>query len=298
MTTEISARLQFEDEHAKDEYAFILRRDTTNRLFFENETVTRRTADQQEPFVHRLGGGSKESQLIDWIKTGDGVCGDLLSLLSMFKVFQFHDTSATAKIRAESYIDDARFFRNDGGNLAAFLRGIKNRSGGERYYERIIRHIRQMVPQFGDFDLQTLSDNNKYVRLNWREKGSEYLFGPHQLSDGSLRFMALATLFLSPPDMRPSVIVVDEPELGLHPSAIAALASMVKMAAVQSQVILATQSPRLVDEFAADQIVIVERDTAKPRSIFRRIEPAALSEWLDHYCLSELWEKNVLGGQP
>lgn len=297
-TTEISARLQFEDEVAKNEYAFTLRRDTTNRLFLEDETVTCKAADQPAPFVRHLGGGSKESQLIDWIKTGDRTCGGLLSLLSTFKVFQFHDTSATSKIRTECYIDDARFLRSDGGNLAAFLRGLKKRLGGEKYYERIIRHISQMVPQFGDFDLQTLPENDKYVRLNWREKGSEHLFGPHQLSDGSLRFMALAALFLQPPEMRPKVIIVDEPELGLHPSAIAALAGMVKTAAAQTQVILATQSPRLVDEFSADQVVIVERDTARPRSVFRRIEPAKLSDWLDHYCLSELWEKNVLGGQP
>jgi len=77
-----------------------------------------------------------------------------------------------------------------------------------------------MVPQFSDFDLEPLPENDKYVRLNWREKGSDHLFGPHQLSDGSLRFMALATLLMQLPDLRPRVIIVDEPELGLHPAAI------------------------------------------------------------------------------
>jgi len=297
-TTEISARLQFEDEAAKDEYAFTLRRDATNRLFFQDETVTFHAAGRQSPLVRQLGGGSKESQLTECAKAGDKTYRVVLSLLSACRVFQFHDTSATAKIRTEGYTDDARYLRSDGGNLAAFLRGLKKRPDGEKYYDRIVRHISQMVPQFGDFDLQTLPDNDKYVRLNWREEGSEHLFGPHQLSDGSLRFMALAALFLQPPDMRPKVIIVDEPELGLHPSAIAALAGMVKAAAVQTQVILATQSPRLVDEFAADQVVIVERDGMKPRSVFHRLDPVGLSEWLDHYSISELWEKNVLGGQP
>jgi predicted ATPase len=110
--------------------------------------------------------------------------------------------------------------------------------------------------------------------------------------------MALTALFLQPPDVRPKVIIVDEPELGLHPSAIASLAGMVKAAAAQTQVILATQSARLVDEFSADQAVVVERDPTQPRSVFHRLDPGKLAEWLERYCLSELWEKNVLGGQP
>lgn len=117
-----------------------------------------------------------------------------------------------------------------------------------------------MMPQFLGFELEPLSSNDKYVRLNWREQGVDQLFGPHQLSDGSLRFMALTTRFLQPPAHRPRVIVIDEPELGLHPAAISALAGMVKTVVPATQVILATQSPRLVDEFTADQVMIVERD--------------------------------------
>jgi len=155
-----------------------------------------------------------------------------------------------------------------------------------------------MVPQFADFDLEPSPDNEKYVRLNWREEGSDYLFGPHQLSDGSLRFMALTTLFMQPPEQRPHVIIVDEPELGLHPAAISALAGMVKAAPPKTQVLLATQSSRLVDEFSADQVMIVERDEKRPRSVFRRFREEDLRDWLERYCLSELWEKNVLGGRP
>ena len=297
-TTEISARLKFEDEAAKDEYSFTLRCDATNRLFLLDETVTYHAAGRQNPLVRQLGGGSKESQLAEQVAGGDQTCGVVRSLLRGCSTFQFHDTSKNAKIRQEGFKDDARFLRSEGGNLAAFLRGLMNRPNGQKYYDRIVRHVRQMVPQFGDFDLNPLPDNDKYVRLNWREKESDYLFGPHQLSDGSLRFMALTALFLQPPDLLPKVIIVDEPELGLHPAAIAALAGMVKAVSAQSQVILATQSPRLVDEFTADQVVIVERDTAKPRSVFHRLDQGKLGEWLERYCLSELWEKNVLGGQP
>jgi predicted ATPase len=178
------------------------------------------------------------------------------------------------------------------------LRQLRSKDPGKRYYDRIVRHIRLMVPQFQDFDLDPLPENDRYVRLNWRQKGSDYLFGPHQLSDGSLRFMALTTLFMQPPDLRPRVIIVDEPELGLHPAAISALAGMVKAVAPATQVVLATQSPRLVDEFSADQVLIVERDETRSRTLFRRLNEKDLAEWLERYCLSELWEKNVLGGRP
>lgn len=212
--------------------------------------------------------------------------------------YQFHDTSDTAKIKRNSFKDDAHFLREDAANLAAFLRVMKETPSKKAYYQRIVRHIQHVMPQFGDFDLQLLADNNNYVRLNWREKGGDYLFGAHQISDGSLRFMALATLLLQPPDTLPSVIVLDEPELGLHPAAIAELAAMIRTASRHSQLIIATQSTRLVDEFGCDNLVIVERDEAQKCSVFKRLEQEKLAEWLKNYSLSELWEKNVLGGRP
>ena len=297
-TSEIYARLLFEDVRAKDEYAFILSRDATGRLFVQDETVVFHIKGKPAPQIVKLGGGVRESQLKSHADSGNRTCQVVYSLLSSCQVFQFHDTSETAKIRSPGYKDDARFLRSDAGNLAAFLRGLRKRTGGEKYYDRIVRHIQLMVPQFSDFDLEPSPENDKYVRLNWREKGSDYLFGPHQLSDGSLRFMALTTLFMQPPDLRPKVIIVDEPELGLHPAAISALAGMVKAAPPATQVILATQSSRLVDEFTADQVMIVERDETRPRTVFRRLNEQDLMEWLERYCLSELWEKNVLGGRP
>ena len=298
VTSEVSARLRFEDARAKDEYAFVMNRDATGRLFLKDETIVYHATRKPIPQTRNLGGGVRESQLKEYAEKGDQTCQVVFSLLSRCQVFQFHDTSATAKIRGEGYVDDARFLRSDGGNLAAFLRQLRIKDPIKRYYDRIVRHIQLMVPQFLDFDLEPLPENDKYVRLNWREKGSDYLFGPHQLSDGSLRFMALATLFMQPPNLRPRVIIVDEPELGLHPAAISSLAGMVKAAAPSTQVILATQSSRLVDEFTADQVMIVERDEKRPRTLFRRLNEKDLREWLERYCLSELWEKNVLGGRP
>ncbi len=297
-TSEVSARLRFEDAQARSEYAFVLGRDATGRLFVRDETVVCHAAGRTEPETCRLGGGVRESQLGDIADSGNRTCQAIHHMLSHCQVFQFHDTSATASIRGEGYIDDARSLRGDGGNLAAFLRGLRDRDGGRRYYDRIVRHVRLMVPQFGDFDLTPSVGNERYVRLNWRENGSDHLFGPHQLSDGSLRFMALATLFMQPPDLRPGIIIVDEPELGLHPATMSALAGMVRALPPATQVILATQSSRLIDEFTSDQVMIVAHDRKPPRTLLRRLNEQDLAEWLERYCLGELWEKNVLGGCP
>jgi predicted ATPase len=212
------------------------------------------------------------------------------------RTYQFHDTSDTAKIKTQGYISDSKYLRSDAGNLAAFLYALSRNE--KKYYDRIVRHIKKVMPQFKDFDLVPGTSNSKNVMLNWYDTYGETLFGPHQISDGSLRFMALAALLLQPPSMIPNIIVIDEPELGLHPAAIAELAGMIKMASKHSQIIVATQSTRLVDEFSIDNIMVVERDELKHETVFKRLDEKQFTQWLDRYSVSELWEKNVLGGQP
>ena len=154
------------------------------------------------------------------------------------------------------------------------------------------------MPQFGNFDLETIAENDLYVRLNWKDISNDLLFGPHQISDGSLRFMALASLLLQPPTILPETIALDEPELGLHPAAIAELAGMIRTASKNARIVIATQSTRLVDEFNVGEIVVVERDEIRNCSVFKRLNETELEDWLSRYSLSELWEKNVLGGLP
>ena len=96
----------------------------------------------------------------------------------------------------------------------------------------------------------------------------------------------------------PSLIVIDEPELGLHPTAISILAGMIKKASANAQVVIATQSPRLLDEFDADKVVVVERDPQRRTSVFKKLNSERLKAWENEYTTSELWDKNVIGGRP
>ncbi len=299
-TTRIKAELSFEQDGAgKDTYSFTLSHASGDTLIFTEEYVTWERAGWRRPMKIDLGAGHKETQLLEDAKTTAGKTSKfILNLLRLCQVYQFHDTSSTAKIRNQGYIGDNDYLRSNAGNLAAFLFAMANNEEWRKYYERIVRHIQLVMPQFGDFVLRPSPLNKDYISLDWREKRRDYLFGPNLLSDGSLRFMALATLLLQPDVSLPKVIIVDEPELGLHPAAISSLSGMIRTASVNSQVILATQSPRLVDEFDIDEIVIIERDETKDRSLVKRLDEKDLSEWLERYALSDLWEKNVLGGRP
>ncbi len=299
VSSRLSAELSFSDNQSEDKYGFSLSHAANDTLIFTEERLYWKRKDIPKPFEVFLDPGTKESGLYTYSKTDKTKTAQIIfNLLRGCQVFQFHDTSKEAKIRNGGYINDGDFLRSNGGNLAAFLYNMKQKKSGEKYYDRIVRYITLVMPQFEDFVLRPSSKNENYILLDWMEKESDYLFGAHQISDGSLRFMALATLLLQPPSSLPKVIILDEPELGLHPFAISILASMVNTASRNCQIILATQSPRLIDEFDPENIVVVERDNTEKCSVFKNLNSQDLSEWLSRYSMSELWEKNVIGGKP
>ena len=191
-------------------------------------------------------------------------------------------------------VNDNRYLRPDGSNLAAFLYLLKLKH--ETSYSLIHRTVQLVAPFFDDFSLEPLRLNQDKIRLEWRHKGSEAYFDASSLSDGTLRFVALATLFLQPDQYRPSVILVDEPELGLHPYAITMLASLVKQASLKTQVIVSTQSPLLLDHFQPEDVLVADRVDGGTQ--LTRLESAKLVTWLENYSLGQLWEKNELGGRP
>jgi predicted ATPase len=243
------------------------------------------------------GGGRKESSLTAWETRSPeyGETGAVIhDLLARCRVFHFHDTSDTSPMRRSCRIDENRHLYSDGGNVAAML--YLYRQTRPVVYRRILSTIRQIAPFLGDFVLEADKLNPNNIALKWRQPGSDYDFAPHQLSDGSLRMIALATLLLQAEEDLPALMVLDEPELGLHPAAIALLGSLVRKASHHCQIVLATQSAALVDCFEPADVVVVMG--AEGITSFERLDPASLKEWLEDYSLSELWEKNVIGGGP
>ncbi len=219
---------------------------------------------------------------------------DLRHGLDSWRTYHFHDTSPNAPMKLAAAINDNRYLRPDGSNLPAFLYLL--REGYPTSYVMIRDAVRFVAPFFDDFVLEPQSLNQEMIRLEWRHQNTEAYFDVASLSDGTLRFVALATLFLQPPQLRPSVILVDEPELGLHPYAITLLASFVRQAAIDTQVILATQSPGLLDHFLPEETLVADLVDGATR--LSRLDPDRLAEWLQDYSLGQLWEKNELGGRP
>ncbi|MGD0518173.1 MAG: AAA family ATPase, partial [Thermoguttaceae bacterium] len=210
------------------------------------------------------------------------------------KIYHFADTTSTAAIRGSCYLHDNKSLHADGKNLAAVLYRIYRQN--KVCYSRILETIRQICPWFGDFVNEPMADNLKNILLDWREANSEEVFGPHILPDGALRAIALITLLLQPWEDLPPILIIDEPELGLHPHALMVLASLIKQASHHCQLVVGTQSTFFLDQFEPEDIIVVEREGGA--SVFKRLEEEKLHEWLDEYSLSELWEKNVIGGGP
>ncbi len=288
----IKGELCFESNTHIDQYKFELTHATPDRLIIKSEEVTWGTKGR-EPQVIQLETDFKESALKKSDK--DKTIDIIWRILSSCKVYQFHDSSPESPIRQSSRENVANYLQAEGNNLSSFLCYLKENHSSN--YDKIVSYVKLIMPQFKDFYLEP--NERGYVMLKWQDiSPNDYVMLPEQFSDGTMRFVALATLLLQPYETMPKVIIIDEPELGLHPFAISQLAEMIKEASKHTQVIIATQSPALVDEFEANQITIIERDEKNECSTARKLDEEELKDWLENYSLSELWNKNVLGGRP
>lgn len=224
---------------------------------------------------------------------GHGVGYFVYRSIANWMVYHFHDTSSTAPMRRSEIIEDNTKLRSNGSNIAPFLLKLKTDYNALFYYQDIINAVRLVIPFFDDFrlDVQKKGEAEK-VKLSWQQKGSDFPMQPYHFSDGSIRFICLATALLNP--FPPSVIVIDEPELGLHPEAIRILGELIRDAAKRTQIIVATQSPLLLDQFSIEDIVVVNRKEGQ--SVFERLQRADFDEWLNNYSVGELWSRNIIAG--
>ena len=214
--------------------------------------------------------------------------------LNQFCIYQFHDTSSTSPIKKTADLNDNQKLRPDGSNLAAFLYLLREKH--KTSYDLIRKTVQKIAPFFDDFQLAPQRLNLDKIRLEWRHIGTDAYFDTSSLSDGSLRFIALTTLLLQPEELKPSTILLDEPELGLHPRAITMLASLIKQVSVNKQIILATQSSLLLDHFQPEDVLVANRIDGG--TTLTRLSSEELKNWLEDYSLGQLWEKNELGGCP
>jgi len=292
VTSEIRILISFRQE--VNQYELTLKPTTDDGLYPANEWAYYWNKNYQTPYHEALSprengweagiSDPNVKRTADWVRTR----------LGRWRLYHVHDTSASSPMRKTAQLNDNAFLRPDGSNLPAFLHLLQQKHQTE--YSLIRRTIQRVAPFFDDFLLAPDPLNEESIRLSWKHKKSDQYFGASSLSDGTLRFIALTTLFLQPEKLRPSVILVDEPELGLHPAAITMLASLVKQASIKTQVILSTQSPLLLDHFQPEDVLVADR--VEGRTQFIRLDSTKLDKWLKDYSLGQLWEKNELGGRP
>jgi predicted ATPase len=292
-TKEIALFISFARE--RNQYQLKLSPTGDDGLFPSSETVSfwdRKKHDQPLTELLLDSQQGREAGISD--PRNDGIAKWVRHSLGSWRLYHLHDTSSSSPMRKTAKVDDNEFLRADGANLAAFLYYLREKHSDS--YSLIQRTVQRVAPFFDDFLLKPLKLKPDDIKLEWRHKKSDQYFEASSLSDGTLRFIALATLFLQPAEFRPSLILVDEPELGLHPYAIEMLASLIRQASVDTQAIVSTQSSLLLDHFEPEDVLVANR--VEEGTQITRLEPAHLAAWLEDYSLGQLWEKNELGGRP
>ena len=288
-TPQIEAHLKF----GQNEYKFNLAATAASQLMVKTESIHyKRWNDYHTNGLESQLKKLKEEKSFVW-PNSPGIGAYVYDAVSSWLVYHFHDTSATAAMRRDQSVRDWRELNPDASNIAAFLLRLKMKH--LEHYLKIKETIQLIAPFIDDFLLEPeQKGENELVRLEWRQKGSSYPFQPWQLSDGTIRFICLATALLQPEP--PSTIVIDEPELGLHPFALEVLAGLFHEASERTQLIVSTQSATLLNHFEPEEVIVVDRKDGA--SDFRRLDKAALCEWTKDFALGELWQKNVIDGGP
>ena len=284
MTEELSAELYF----GNNGYKFRLKPTLDNRMMFSREALWWNMHGDWQ-----ARSGHFESYVEDQ-KDMTRIYDFVVPAIKSWRLYHVHDTGDSALVKQVHNIADNEFLRGDARNLGAFLYRLKQKHTAN--YDRIVKTVQLVAPFFGGFHLRQSVENEKTIELEWTERGRDEPFPASALSDGTLRFICLATVLLQPEEFMPAAILIDEPELGLHPFAVAVLAGLMKSCATTHQLIISTQSVELVNEFDVEDLIVVDKRGGA--STFTRPAVDALGERLAEYSLGEVWKKNLLGGRP
>ncbi len=287
ITKEISMEFTF----GNNSYGFVLKPNDNGGLIFSDEYYGwgggKWTVKRSVPF-------GTESEFEKGVNNNIDTYVKPVLAAKNWRVYHFHDTSTNSSMKQVGNMADTVSLHHDASNLAPFLYCLKHKYPLE--YQNIVSTVRYVAPFFGDFVLEPNTENEELIRLRWKQVGCDEVFGVNQLSDGTLRFICLAVLLLQPANLQPSTIILDEPELGLHPSAISMLSDLIRKASLKKQIIISTQSTELLDHFDSDNVIIAE--IGQSGSTYRRLSKKELDDWLNEYTLSDIWKKNIIGGLP
>ncbi len=280
-----------EGSNGQNIYELSLRTTEENYIVDAEKFGFWKSNESLKPFFQHQETNQTETKLKHLAERKVDMPHHIYSNIKGFQVFHFDDVSANSNKKRLQNIDEGYPLHPEGDNIASFLYYLKQNEID--YYDKILAIIRLVTPYFDDFILEPELSNSNQIKLKWREKNNLKILSAALISDGSIRFICLCALLLQPTP--PLLIVIEEPELGLHPLAISFLAELIKKASLRTQIILSTQSVTLLNQFEPSDILVVDRDQSS--SQINRLNEQELQDWLDEYSLGQLWENNYLGGR-
>ncbi len=300
VTRAMDLSVEFKDGNLHTCYKATLSHAAGDALIFGRETVSSSGLAGADGGALALGAGHVESALesLGRAPTPPEMrrVGELIEGMGFF---HFHDTSSTSPLRQNSHAAEHKGLQPDGSNLATILYRLRQSEHPDfqAAWKRIEGLVQSVAPFIRSLEPSLVAPEmpNSALRLYWQDTRG-HRFDSSDLSDGTLRAIALITALAQPAAMLPRFIAIDEPELGLHPAALSRIASLARSVSHYSQILFSTQSPALLDEFEPEQVIVVEQHGGN--STFARLNPTELDGWLAEYSLSELYDKNVLGGRP
>ena len=297
-TAQMDAEFKVKTAQGKYDYRFTLNYAHPDNLLCAGEKLVYNLSGEPDELTLPATGWAKESKIAELTQgkdcpnpTAKQAAADLVQVLGGCAFYHFHNTNGNTGFKKRWDLADNNRLLPNGGNLAAVLYRLEHED--VRRYDYICRQIQRVLPAFDRFDLE---ESYGKVSLRWKALGADKTIGAHLTSDGSLRFFALATLLNLPEEMLPTIVVLDEPELGLHPMTIHLLGGMIQSLSVKRQVILATQSPLLVNSFGLDQLYVLDWQDGQTK--VRKLNSEEYEHWLEEYTPGDLWEMNLLGGRP
>ena len=259
-------------------------------FIFENEYILLPST----PHKIELKGRPGESGLLTY-RDIEEYQFDILDYLKNIRVYHFHDNSDYANFKQAIALDASEYLYPNAQNIAAYLYRLRHEF--PTYYHDIVTTIQTVSPFFHDFYLSPSGEqDNEKILLKWLHRNHDRPFSVNQLSDGTSRFICLTVLLLQPEQLRPNIIVLDEPELGLHPAALDVLADIIQKISQDNQIICTTQSVSFANHFMPENFIIVDRKN--DMSTFQRLTGKHLQHWLNDYSMGDIWEKNLIGGGP
>lgn len=300
----LDGAIKFDGVKQWSRYSFRLVWGAPDELFYASELLEyQREGKDNSPRQKQLGSGHLESEVLKQADKKEDIALNTVAKvfrdrLREIRVYHFHDTSDESKVRLSQGMNRDQYLMSDAGNLAMFLYNLKQNKTS--YYTKILETVQLVAPFINDFILEPQIHNGQFILLRWMDRSGD-TFGPHQLSDGTIRAIALITALLQPDETMPSIMLFDEPELGLHPSAIQLISTLLKSASEKRQIIVSTQSPILIRNYNPEDIIVVDRTEMENRrceSTLTRLKSDQLAAWLEDFDLGELYEKNVTGGGP